>query len=112
MPLKRALGFPSLTFYGVGLILGAGIYSVLGAAAGRAGDALWLSFLSASIVAAVTSLSYAELATAYPSAGAEFSYLRRALPRLPAVALVTGLLVAASGAASAATVAIAFAGYL
>ena len=112
MPLKRALGLPALTFYGVGVILGAGIYSVLGAAAGRAGHALWLSFAISSLVAVLTALSYAELATAYPLASAEFTYLRRAVPRWPGLALVTGLLVALSGAATAATVAIAFASYL
>jgi amino acid transporter len=112
MQLKRALGLPALTFYGVGVILGAGIYSVIGAAAGRAGSALWLSFAISSFVALLTALSYAELATTYPRASAEFTYLRRALPRWPGLALVTGLLVALSGAATAATVAIAFAGYL
>ena len=112
MSLKRALGLPSLTFYGVGIILGAGIYSVLGAAAGRAGSALWISFAISSVVALLTAFSYAELATMYPRAGAEFTYLRNALPRWPGLSLVTGLLVALSGAATAATVAIAFAGYL
>jgi len=112
MPLARALGFASLTFYGVGIILGAGIYSVLGVAAARTEDALWMSFALSSGIALLTALSYAELATMLPRAGAEFSYLRRAFPRLPSVALVTGLLVALSGAATAATVAIAFGGYL
>jgi basic amino acid/polyamine antiporter, APA family len=112
MPLARALGLPGLTFYGVGIILGAGIYSVLGAAAGRAGDAVWLSFAGSGAVALLTALSYAELATTHPRASAEFTYLRRALPGWPGIALVTGLLVALSGAATAATVAIAFAGYL
>ena len=112
MPLARVLGLASLTFYGVGIILGAGIYSVLGVAAGRAGGALWMCFAASGIVGLLTALSYAELATAYPKASAEFTYLRRALPRWPGAALVTGLLVALSGAATAGTVAIAFAGYL
>jgi amino acid transporter len=111
MPLERALGLSSLTFYGVGIILGAGIYSVLGAAAGLAGEALWLSFALSSGIALLTGFSYAELATTYPQASAEFTYLRRALPELPGLALVTGLLVALSGAATSATVAIAFANY-
>ena len=38
--LRRSLGLGSLTFYGVGVILGAGIYSILGEAAGIAGEAL------------------------------------------------------------------------
>jgi APA family basic amino acid/polyamine antiporter len=112
MPLKRTLGLPGLTFYGVGIILGAGIYSVLGAAAGRAGEALWISFAVSAVVSLLTAFSYAELAAAHPRASAEFAYLRRALPRWPSVALVTGLLVALSGAATGGTVAIAFAGYL
>ena len=112
MPLKRSLGVPALTLYAVGAILGAGIYSVLGVAAARAGEGLWLSFAISAAVALLTALSYAELATAYPKASAEFTYLRRAVPGWPGLALVTGLLVALSGAATAATVAIAFAGYL
>jgi amino acid transporter len=112
MPLRRALGLASLTFYGVGIILGAGIYSVIGVAAEQSGESIWLSFVISSVVALVTALSYAELATMFPETSAEFTYLRRALPRWPSVAVVTGLLVAFSGAATAATVAIAFAGYL
>ena len=59
--LRRSLGLGSLTFYGVGLILGAGIYSILGEAAGIAGEALWLSFLLGGLAALLTGLSYAEL---------------------------------------------------
>jgi APA family basic amino acid/polyamine antiporter len=112
MPLERALGLGGLTFYGLGIILGAGIYSVLGAAAGLAGSSLWMCFVISGLVALPTALSYAELATTYPQASAEFTYLRRAWPRWPGVGLVTGLLVALSGAATCGTVAIAFAGYL
>ena len=69
--LRRSLGLGSLSFYGVGVILGAGIYSILGEAAGVAGEALWWSFLLASLGAHLTGLSYAELATMFPQAGAE-----------------------------------------
>jgi amino acid transporter len=110
--LKRALGLPTLIFYGLGTILGAGIYSVLGAAAGRAGDAVWLSLVASALVALLTALSYAELATTYPQAGAEYVYLRRALPRWRSLAFVAGLMMVTSGAATAATVSLAFAGYL
>ncbi len=110
--LKRVLGLPFLTFYGVGIILGAGIYSVIGVAAGRAGGALWVSFLISAVIAGLTGLSYAELATMYPRAGAEFTFLQRAFPKVPQIALVAGLLVAISGAATTATVAMAFSGYL
>jgi amino acid transporter len=110
--LKRVLGLPALTFYGVGQILGAGIYSIIGAAAGKAGDAVWLSFLAAAAVAALTGLSYAELATAYPEAGAEYVYLRNAVPKAPWIAVAVGMTIVVAGTATAAAVALAFGGYL
>jgi APA family basic amino acid/polyamine antiporter len=111
-PLKRTLGLPALTLYGLGTILGAGIYSVLGAAAGRVGEGVWLSFVISALVALVTALSYAELATTYPRAGAEYFYLRRSLPRWRWASFGAGMMMAASAAATAGTVAIAFGGYL
>ena len=110
--LKRALSTPTLTFFGVGMILGAGVYAVIGTAAGEAGGALWISFAIASVVALLTGLSYAELSAMHPRAGAEFVFLSEAAPRWPAAALTTALLVALSGLATCATVSIAFADYL
>jgi APA family basic amino acid/polyamine antiporter len=75
--LKRSLGLPALTLYGLGTILGAGIYSVLGAAAGEAGTAVWMSFVISGAVAGLTALSYAELSTMEPDAGAEYALLAR-----------------------------------
>ena len=110
--LARSLGFWQLSFYGVGTIVGAGIYSVLGAAAGEAGSALWLSFLLAGVAALLAALSYAELASAFPKAGAEYQYLRAAFPRWRLAAFLAGALIALNAAASAATVSLAFGGYL
>lgn len=109
--LKRSLGLASLTFYGVGLILGAGIYSIIGAAAGAAGDALWVSFVLAAAVALLTSLAYAELATMYPEAGAEYVYVAKAFPKPAWPRRMLGAMLIAAGVATAATVATAFAGY-
>ncbi len=109
--LRPSLGLASLTFYGVGLILGAGIYSILGAAAGVAGEAVWQSFLVGSLAALLTGLSYAELATLFPRAGAEYVYLREAWPRLSWLPGTMGWLLAVAGVATTATVAMAFAGY-
>src|SRR5688500_9227791 len=72
--LRKVLGVPALTFYGVGLILGAGIYTLIGAAAGIAGNGLWLAFLVAAAVALLTALSYAELSSMFPRTAAEFEY--------------------------------------
>jgi amino acid transporter len=101
-----------LTFYGTGMILGAGIYSIIGQAAGIAGESLWLGFLIAGIAAIFTALSYAELATMYPSAGAEYIYLRRAFENQCWLAATIGIVVVFAGCASAATVALAFTSYL
>ncbi|WKT58649.1 hypothetical protein QVH35_04580 [Candidatus Nitrosotenuis chungbukensis] len=54
--------------YGVGLILGAGIYALIGDAAGMAGNSLWISFVLAALAAVFTGLSYAELSSMYPKA--------------------------------------------
>ncbi len=112
MALHRTLGLPMLTFYGTGMILGAGIYSILGKAAGIAGESLWQGFALAAIAALLTALSYAELATMDPRAGAEYIYLRNAFSNQRWFAGTIGLVVIFAGCASAATVALAFASYL
>jgi len=71
MQLKPVLGPVQLIFYSVGVIVGAGIYSVLGAAAGLAQHNLWVSFLISAGVALLTAIAYAEMATSFPTAGAE-----------------------------------------
>jgi amino acid transporter len=110
--LQRTLGWPSVAAYGLGAILGAGIYSVIGAAAGLVGDAMWHAFVASAVVAAITAFSYAELATMFPRAGGEFLYVRNAVPRARMLASSVGLMMAVSAAATAATVALAFGGYL
>ena len=64
--LKRALGLGHVIFFGVGSILGAGIYTLIGKVAGEAGNLTWLSFLIASFTAFLTAFSYAELRAAFP----------------------------------------------
>ena len=63
MQLKPVLGPVQLVFYGVGVIFGAGVYSVIGAAAGLAQQSLWLSFVAGAVVALLTGFSYAEMTT-------------------------------------------------
>jgi amino acid transporter len=110
--LKPTLGPVQLLFYCVGVIVGAGIYSVIGSAAGLAGQGLWLSFMLAAGVALLTGLAYAEMATSFPHAGAEYIYVRRAFPQSTFLSFAVGLLILIGGAATAATVAVAFGGYL
>jgi amino acid transporter len=111
MSLKPVLGPVQLTFYAVGMIVGAGVYSVIGGAAGIAQDGLWLSFAIGALVALLTGFSYAEMATAHPIAGAEYIYIRKAAPRADWAAFGVGTIILLGGGATAATVAIGFGGY-
>ena len=110
MQLKPVLGPIQLVFYSVGVIIGAGVYSVIGSAAGLAQQSLWMSFVVGAVVALLTGFSYAEMTTSYPQAGAEYLYLRHALPRSDFASFGVGLVILLGGAAAAATVAVAFAG--
>ena len=73
--LKRHLGLFHTTMYGIGLILGAGIYVLIGEAAGLAGNVVWVSFGIGAIVAVFSGLSYAELASMYPKSAAEYVFV-------------------------------------
>jgi amino acid transporter len=110
MQLKPLLGTVQLIFYGVGMIIGAGVYSIIGAA-GVAQQGLWASFILAAVVALLTGFSYAEMATSFPRAGAEYLHLRRAFPEAKWPAFMVGVLMLAGGVATASTVAVAFGGY-
>jgi APA family basic amino acid/polyamine antiporter len=52
--LKKEIGMFEATTFGVGIILGAGIYALIGPAAGTAGNALWLSFIIGAILSSFT----------------------------------------------------------
>ncbi|MDA1257894.1 MAG: amino acid permease, partial [Chloroflexi bacterium] len=77
-PLARRVSTFELTAMGVGVILGAGIYVLVGEAAGRTGGAVWMPFGLAALAATLTGLTYAELASSFPSSAASFEYSRRA----------------------------------
>src|SRR3972149_4844851 len=101
--LRRSLGLLETTLGGIGIILGAGVY-------GQAGDALWVSFLIAAGAAIVVGLSYAELASPYPRAGADYEYTRQAMG--PRAAFVVGWLIVIGNLVAAAAVALGFGSYL
>ncbi|MEX2159228.1 MAG: APC family permease [Dehalococcoidia bacterium] len=108
--LRPRLGLVETTLSGVGIILGAGIYVLVGDVAGKAGDTLWVSFLFAALAAAAIGLCYAELASAFPRAGADYEYTRQALGARSA--FVVGWLIVIGNLVAAAAVAIGFASYL
>jgi len=109
--LRRELGLLEAIVYGVGLILGAGIYAILGEATGVTGDSIVVSFLLAALIASLTGLSYAELASLFPKAEGDYIYVREAFNR-DIVSDVTALGRLSMGVISTAAVALAFSGYL
>jgi basic amino acid/polyamine antiporter, APA family len=109
--LKRVFGLPTLVIYGVGDILGAGIYAVVGKIAGLSGALVWASFLVAMSVAALTALSYAELGSRFPLSGGVACYMHRAF-RTEWLSIIVGWLMFCTCLVSMATLSKAFAGYL
>lgn len=108
--LKREIGFISVMLTGVGIILGAGIYALIGKVAGIAGNGMWMSFIIASVVALFSGLSYAELSSRFPKAGAEYVYTKNAFGLK--IAFITGFMVTVAGLFSSSAVALGFGGYL
>lgn len=107
--LKKALNLWEVTLIGVGIILGAGIYVLIGKAAGLASNGIWLSFILAALVSSFTGLSYAELSSRFPKAGAEYVYIEKSFGRM--LAWLVGWLIIVGCIIGAATVAIGFANY-
>jgi basic amino acid/polyamine antiporter, APA family len=108
--LKKELGLFEVTTYGVGIILGAGIYALVGEGAGITGNSLWLSFIIGAVIAGFTGLSYAELASMFPKAAAEYVYVNNGFG-MKSLAFLIGWLILFTGVATVATVALGFAGY-
>ena len=108
-PLRRVLGLAEVTAGGVGIIIGAGIYVLLGTATAQAGAAVWLAFVLAAVLSALTGLSYAELSSMFPSAAGEYEYTRRVLPEW--VAFVVGWMMIVGLVVAAATVSLGFGRY-
>lgn len=100
--LKRAIGPWQLMLYGVGSMLGAGIYGLVGKAAGVMGGMVWMAFLVAMIAALLTGVSYASIASRYPKAGGA-AYVAQRAYRASWLSYVIGLAIVCSGLASIAT---------
>lgn len=80
--LNRTLSFWDLYSLGVAALIGTGIFVLTGVAAEPAGPGLFLSFIIAGAIATFTALSYAELSSMFPSAGASYEYCRQAFSTL------------------------------
>ncbi|MFA6269160.1 MAG: amino acid permease [archaeon] len=110
MQLERSVSTTQAILYGVGVIVGAGIYTLIGVGAGIAGNALWISFIIAAIVAYLTALSYSELSSKFSKEGAETLYVNKAFNNQK-LAFFIGFLSIITWVVSSATVAFGFASY-
>jgi amino acid transporter len=109
--LARKIGLSLLTFYGLGTILGAGIYVLVGEVAASAGMLAPLSFLVAAIVAGVTAMSYCQLVVHYPKSSGEAYYVQESF-EANWLSTIVGYMVIFTGVVSTATLANGFVGYL
>lgn len=106
----RVLGLPQVTASGVAIIIGAGIYVLLGPATQAAGAQVWMSFVLSSALCALTAFSYMELSSMFPKAGSESEFARQAFPRW--IGATVGWSMAIALVVASATVALGFSRYL
>ncbi len=109
--LRRNITYPLLTLYGLGTILGAGIYVLIGKIVANAGIYAPVAFLLAAIIAGFNSYSYAALSSRYPQSGGEVNYVNAAFD-IRWLSTIVGILLILTGIVSAATLANGFVGYL
>lgn len=83
-------------FIGVGAMVGAGIFALLGAAGEVAGAAVWLSFLIAGAIAGLQGYSFAKFGARYPSAGGLLEYVVRGYGNGHVTGVIAWLLLAAN----------------
>ena len=108
--LKRSIGLTSLIFYGVGTMIGGGIYALLGTIVGEAGTFAPWSMLIAGVMAMFSALTFAELSARFPSSSGPAKYVTEAFKK-PILGGVFGWLVIATGVVSAATLTVAISGF-
>ncbi|MEU2332621.1 amino acid permease [Streptomyces sp. NPDC006654] len=83
--LKKSLSALDLTVFGVGVIIGTGIFVLTGTAArNNAGPAVALSFVVAGVVCGLAALCYAEFASTVPVAGSAYTFSYASLGEFPA----------------------------
>jgi amino acid transporter len=97
-------------FIGVGAMVGAGIFSLLGAAGEVAGAAVWISFLLAGAIAMLQGYSFAKFGSRYPTAGGLLEYVRRGFGDGHFMGVIAWLIIA-TNAIITAMVAVSFGSY-
>jgi APA family basic amino acid/polyamine antiporter len=107
--LKRTLNLLDATSVGVGAIIGAGIFVVLGVAIGYAGPSVIISIIIAGLVASFTAFSFAELGSAIPKEGGAYAYAYDMIS--PSVGFVVGCLWVFAQVVAGAAISLGFASY-
>ncbi|MGI9294601.1 MAG: APC family permease [Pseudomonadales bacterium] len=109
--LARRINMPLLTLYGLGTILGAGIYVLIGKVAGLAGALAPLAFFLAAVIAGFTALSYSQLVVLYPKSAGEVVYIQHGFNK-KWLSMLMGVLIISMGTVSSATLSNGFVGYI
>jgi len=109
--LKRVISMPQLIFYGLGTMIGGGIYALTGKVAGVAGMYAPLAFVISAILAMLSAFSYAELSTRFPFSAGGAQYAREAFNK-KTITFVIGWLLIFTGIVSAAALSNAAAGFI
>jgi len=109
MGLKRTLNLLDATSIGIGAIIGAGIFVVLGIAIGYAGPAVIISMIIAGIVASFTAFSFAELGSAIPKEGGAYQFAFELIS--PSAGFVVGCLWLFAQIVAGAAISLGFASY-
>lgn len=109
--LARSLTLTHAVLYGLGVTIGAGIYVLVGLAAGRSGMHAPLAFVGAAFLLSFSAASFAELGTRMPVSASEAAYVDSAFRR-DWFTLAVGLLVIVTATISAATISVGSAGYV
>ena len=108
--LRRVISGPLLVLYGLGTMLGAGIFALIGEVAGAAGYFAPAAFFLASIIAALTAASFAELSSRLPKSAGPAAYVLVGF-RNRRLSLIAGLLIIAAGIISSGVLFRGFVGY-
>src|SRR5215218_3822280 len=108
--LKRTISLFQLATFGIGATIGTGIFIVFSAAVPEAGPSVVFSFVFAGVVAGLTAICYAELASAVPVSGSSYSYAYATLGE--GIAMVVAACLLLEYGVSAAAVAVGWSQYL
>jgi len=110
LAFQKSISFWQIVTYSIGVIVGTGIYTLIGIGAGISGNLLWLSFIIAGIIASLTALSYAKLSSIFTKVSAESFYAQKAFKNKK-ISFLVGYLSLLVWIFSAATVAWGLAAY-